>query len=550
MIELSLPQGSPEWHAHRLTARNASEAPAMMGESKYDTREELLKQKFTGIAKEVDARTQTRFNEGHEKEALARPIVEDEILLGEPLYPMVCVSDDYYLSASFDGVTIDGKILFEHKTWNKELAQDIRDNNIGPHYYWQLEQQLLVSGAEKVIFVTSDGTSDNMEWMEYRPVAGRADRLIAGWQQFDWDLAVYQLPEVKEKPKAVAIEAFPALLVQVEGRVLSENLTAFKAHAANFLSNINTDLKTDQDFSDAEKTVKFLKDGEDRLKLVKTQILAQTQDIETLFITIDRIAEDMATKRKELDKLVKSEKEARKAAIVNFAKVQIAEHIHALNAELGGNYIAQVDPSIFITAMHGLKSLTSMNEKVGAAVRNARYDADQQFNAIAVNVLAMGDDKTLVPDFATTCKKSPEDFAAMLSVRRQQRADAEAARLEAERAKIRAEEQAKAEAAAKAKAAQEMEAERAKIRLEEQAKAEAKAESEKAITQEVQAKAQEPANDPQPVSREILQAAVIEHQDDIAKFMAGRDFKDAPRIRGILVEYEKFKAGLQVRKAA
>lgn len=61
-----------------------------------------------------------------------------------------------------------------------------------PHYYWQLEQQLLVSGAERVIFVCSDGTEQNFVSMEYRPVRGRAEQLIEGWKQFEADLEAYE----------------------------------------------------------------------------------------------------------------------------------------------------------------------------------------------------------------------------------------------------------------------------------------------------------------------------------------------------------------------
>jgi predicted phage-related endonuclease len=48
-------QGSPEWHAYRATARNASDAPAMLGCSPYQTRAELLHALHTGMRPEVDA---------------------------------------------------------------------------------------------------------------------------------------------------------------------------------------------------------------------------------------------------------------------------------------------------------------------------------------------------------------------------------------------------------------------------------------------------------------------------------------------------------------
>ena len=113
----NLVQGSPEWHAHRSTHFNASDAPAMMGCSPYKTRTELLHELKTGIAPTVDAATQRRFDEGHRIEALARPLAEE--IIGEVLYPVV--GSEGELSASFDGLTMDESIDFEHKSLNAEL---------------------------------------------------------------------------------------------------------------------------------------------------------------------------------------------------------------------------------------------------------------------------------------------------------------------------------------------------------------------------------------------------------------------------------------------
>jgi len=48
-------QGSDEWHALRATYYTASEAPAMMGISKYIARTDLLRQKSTGITPDISA---------------------------------------------------------------------------------------------------------------------------------------------------------------------------------------------------------------------------------------------------------------------------------------------------------------------------------------------------------------------------------------------------------------------------------------------------------------------------------------------------------------
>ncbi|MBV5337417.1 MAG: Heme peroxidase, partial [Deltaproteobacteria bacterium] len=61
MKTLDLTQGSEEWIAARAKHFTASEAPAMLGLSKYQSRNDLLKQKSTGITPDVDSMKQRLF---------------------------------------------------------------------------------------------------------------------------------------------------------------------------------------------------------------------------------------------------------------------------------------------------------------------------------------------------------------------------------------------------------------------------------------------------------------------------------------------------------
>jgi predicted phage-related endonuclease len=103
----NLIQGSPEWMAYRAQHSNASDAPAMMGVSPYKNRAELLREVHTGLAAEVDAGTQMRFDNGHRAESLARPLAEE--FIGAELYPVTGSAGK--LSASFDGPTLSSAIL-------------------------------------------------------------------------------------------------------------------------------------------------------------------------------------------------------------------------------------------------------------------------------------------------------------------------------------------------------------------------------------------------------------------------------------------------------
>lgn len=235
-------QGSEAWHALRTNYFTASEAPAMMGASKQMKRTELLHAKKTGLDRDVSWWVQKNlFDKGHEAEALARPILEGRI--GEDLFPVVGTEGD--LLASLDGCTILGDVLFEHKMWNEQLAADVRAGNLDAHYYWQLEQQLLVSGAEKVIFVCSDGSEENFVSMEYTPVPGRAATLVAGWKQFQADLQDFAPAEVVPEAIGKTPESLPVLRIEVTGMVTASNLEQFKAHSLAVFGSINTELETD-----------------------------------------------------------------------------------------------------------------------------------------------------------------------------------------------------------------------------------------------------------------------------------------------------------------
>ena len=286
MRTLNLSQGSNEWHAERSRRFTASEAPAMMGASKYQSRDELLYQKATGIGREATDAEQALFDRGHRAEAAARRIVED--MLGQDLYPVTAVSDeDDRLLASLDGCTIDETTLYEHKLWSEGLAAQVRARDLEPHYYWQLEQQLLVAGAEKVIFVCSDGTPEKFASMEYRPVPGRADALRAGWDQFAADLAAYVPTEAVAPVEAAPIESLPAVVVQVNGALtIAGNLPAFGQALRDFIARIPAKPATDQQFADADAACKALKKAEDALTQAEEGALAQISDVELMRRTV------------------------------------------------------------------------------------------------------------------------------------------------------------------------------------------------------------------------------------------------------------------------
>ncbi|WP_286237945.1 lambda-exonuclease family protein [Neptuniibacter halophilus] len=455
MIILDLVQGSPEWHQARASRFTASEAPAMMGASKYQTRSDLLKQKATGITPDVSEHQQRIFDNGHEAEAKARPLAER--IIGEELFPATATPDDQALNllASFDGITMMEDVCWEHKLWNKSLAASITADELEPHYFWQLEQQLLVSGAERCLFMCSDGTEENMAWMWYYPVDGRREELLAGWNQFADDLAGYQ----PEAPKAEVVAAqqadLPALVVDLVGEVRSSNLGPAKQIILARIESVNTDLTTDQDFADAEAAVKFFDKGEKELEATKKQALAKTASIDEMFRTIDELKEAMRTKRLSLNKLVKSRKEEIKTSIILKAKQELAEHISFIEQHMGGYHLPTVAAD-FAGAIKGKRTVTSLQSAADDELARAKIEANRFAESMTDNINLLTKDSTgyefLFSDREQLVLLDAGHLKAEIKSRISDHKEQERQRQEQERERIRQEEKAKAQAKADAAA--------------------------------------------------------------------------------------------------
>jgi putative phage-type endonuclease len=417
MIIHNVAQGSAEWHALRANHFNASEAPAMKGVSKYQTRTELLAAKKTGITPDISPQLQCIFDKGHATEELARPLVE--ALIGEELYPIV--GTDGNLLASMDGATMLGETLFEHKLWNQDLVAQVKAGELEPHYYWQLEQQLLVSGAERVIFVCSDGTAENFVHMEYRPVDGRAEQLIAGWAKFEEDLGTFEVQQAKVEVIGSAPDQLPALRIDVTGMVTASNLDAFKSHAMKVIGSINTELSTDKDFADADETVKWCGEVEDKLKAAKEHALSQTESIDVLFKAIDDIAAETRRKRLELTKLIATRKEFIRSDIVMEAAKDLQTHIDQINGTLGGKIRMPRVVADFAGAIKGKKNVSSLKEAANNELIRAKLDASSIADKIRLNLNSLRElavnHAFLFHDAQDLVLKANDDLVALIKVR-------------------------------------------------------------------------------------------------------------------------------------
>ena len=233
--------------------------------------------------------------------------------------------------------------------------------------------------------------------------------------------------------------------------VTASNLDEFKATALAAIAGVNRDLKTDQDFADAEKAVKWCSEVESRLAAAKGHALAQTASIDELFRTMDDISAEARRVRLDLDKLVKARKEAIKGEIVAEARRAYELHEDVLRTETGGPWICLTPPD-FAGAIKGLRTVDSIRNAVDTTLAQAKIRADESARKIRESLRILAEDgagfEFLFSDRLALIGKAPEDLRLVVSSRIAAHKAAEEKRLEAERERIRAEQEAAAALAA------------------------------------------------------------------------------------------------------
>lgn len=409
---------SPEWHAFRYEHDGASEAAAMLGLSKTMTRTELLHIKATGTPREFSDFVQKRvLDKGKEVEALARPIAAE--IVGSTLYPVTCSLGR--TSASTDGLDMADEVSWEHKLINRENVQLVRAGQVPEEHMPQCQQVLMVTGAERLLFMVSDGTRENMAHVWVEPDTTWFDRLRAGWVQFNKDRETYVPAEVVVKPIGKTMEVLPSLRVELKGEVTASNLADFKDYALEMIGSINRELTTDQHFADAAKAVKWCGDVKDRMVAVKEQALAQTETIDALFRTIDSIIATADEVRLELDRLVKRRNTELKDNMVLKAQKAYSDHVAAIEVELKPIRLAALSAPNFAEAIKGKRSFVLMQDAIDTAMAAGKIAADAQAKDLRaklawIKVEAEGFG-ALFADLQALIQKPVEDFQMVVKAR-------------------------------------------------------------------------------------------------------------------------------------
>lgn len=175
---VKLVQGTQDWHEHRKHYRNASETPAVLGFSPWMTPYQLWQIKTGRVPSQA---TTAAMAHGTALEPLARQAYEK--LTGDVMEPLVMVDGHY--SASLDGITLGGKLILEikcPKSKDSKILADAKAGRIPEHIFFQIQTQLMVSGAELAHLYVYDGAPGIL--LEQRRDVEAWDVLRTGWDAF------------------------------------------------------------------------------------------------------------------------------------------------------------------------------------------------------------------------------------------------------------------------------------------------------------------------------------------------------------------------------
>jgi hypothetical protein len=278
---------------------------------------------------------------------------------------------------------------------------------------------LIIGGATKAIVscARQDG-SDCVTTEVSRSdtcVREMMDKIIHGWQIFEKDLAMisaaWRAAPGRTVPAIVAPEQMPSIVLEIDGRVLKDNLTAFESAVMSRVRAISTDLRTDEDFAEAESVVKILARAEKDIEESKYRAISQAEAIHAVFATLDNMRGEIRAKLLELKRTIKSRKDAIRNEIIEEAMATIENGRVPTAAR---NRIAE--------SMKGRKTYTTLRDAALGEAAKIRIELAQDVARVEQNIAWLraerpGVPASILPDLEQLAGKDSESFRAIVDQR-------------------------------------------------------------------------------------------------------------------------------------
>jgi len=331
-------------------------------------------------------------------------------------------------------------VIFEHKHWNAEIAACKTAADLHPMYRIQMEQQLMVSGAKRCLFMATDWAAFVLTnrcefWYESDPKLRKEIGL--GWIQFKKDVADYTPVEVKPAGVAKVVLSLPAVAIQVGGAVdITTNMALFGKALEQYIEGIPKAPETDDDFATCKAAVKTLKEAEEALDAAEANALAQVSSIDDMKRNKKLLTDLARNTRLALDKLVVAQEKAIKEKIVGAGREAFAAHLGSLNTRLGKPYMPPV-PVNFEGAIKSKRTIASLQDAVDTELARAKIAANAVADATQVNLNYLRehakDHAFLFADAGHIVLKAADDFEILVKARIAEHVKAETDKAEQKR---------------------------------------------------------------------------------------------------------------------
>lgn len=142
--EIELEQSSPEWYEWRNGGIGASDAPAIMGENRFKSANQLLNEKRNKVRFEPNVKMLM----GTIMEPEARQeYIEQYGIHVEPL--CVQAKSHSWLRASLDGISLERNKLVEIKC-GESAYKKAQSGYVPKYYYGQLQHQIMITGLTRI----------------------------------------------------------------------------------------------------------------------------------------------------------------------------------------------------------------------------------------------------------------------------------------------------------------------------------------------------------------------------------------------------------------
>lgn len=215
------------------------------------------------------------------------------------------------------------------------------------------------------------------------------------------------------------------LAVTVEGSIISSNFTDFQKQIKAYIDSIKTDLKTSEDFGQAELDVKKLKELESSISTSKAEAIGKMEAVSLLLDGIDGASGDVRDTRLHLASQIKTKKAEYKEDIENSA-------VESIDSQYKEDYRPAIQ-----SAMKG-KKLEKLQDY--ASDEAGRINEKLEANRLIINDATLEHGNSIAPDTRALMKMDEDALREQLERRVElAKAETERKRLEAEAEKAKAE---------------------------------------------------------------------------------------------------------------